>query len=256
MKFSPLKIALTALGVTTATFSIAAPSQAFDLYFGEDLNFNGTGNTRDRLLETPNATAAETAFLSRFDNVGTATFDDFALNTSSDLDLLFEGAATATLSGAGKVSNMTEYGVHPLSGDKYWLTNAGNNDSFRVDFDNAVAGFGFFATDIGDVGATVQIELGLANGGTQVIDFNHQTTSGQSGSVLYQGILAENEDELFTSVRFSTTNGQGDGFGFDNLTVGSFSQVSDDTVSTPEPGLMLGFALLGLVGAGSKLKKK
>ena len=256
MVFSKSKTLLAFFGALGTALSVAAPSQAFDLYFGEDLNFNGTENTRPRLTTTPNATAAENAFLSRFDNVGTATFDNLALGTSSDLDLFFEGAATATLSGSGKVSDSTENGLHSISGDKFWLTAAGKNDGFRVDFDDAVAGFGFFATDIGDVGATVQIELGLANGGTQVIDFPHQTTSGQSGSVLYQGIIAENEDELFTSVRFSTKNGGNDGFGFDNLTVGSFNQLDDDTVSTPEPGLMLGFALLGLVGAKAKRKQK
>lgn len=254
MNLSPANIALMTIGATLATLSVSTPSQAFDLYFGEDLNFNGTENTRPRLTETPNATAAESAFLSRFDNVGTATFENFALGTESEIDLFFEGAATATLRGAGVVSDRIEYGEHPISGDNHWSTKAGD-DGFQVDFDSAVAGFGFFATDIGDVGATVRIQLGLANGGTQLIDFPHQTTEGQSGSVLYQGIIAEDQDELFTNVLF-LTNGGNDGFGFDNLTVGSFYQVNNDSVSVPEPSVVLGFAVLGLVGAGSKLKKK
>ena len=69
-----------------------------------------------------------------------------SVGTNGATDLVFDGVATATLSGAGKVSDMEEYGVHPLSGENYWLTNAGQNDSFRVDFDEAVAAFGFFAT--------------------------------------------------------------------------------------------------------------
>ncbi|MBT9312945.1 PEP-CTERM sorting domain-containing protein [Leptothoe kymatousa] len=101
----------------------------------------------------------------------------------------------------------------------------------------------------------VKIELGLANGGTQLIDFPHDTTRGQSGSVLYQGIIAENEAELFTSVRFLATGGN-DGFGFDNLTVGSFEQVNDDSVATPEPTSMLGLALVGLCGVGFSFKRK
>lgn len=237
----------------TASIS-AGQAQAYNLSFGEDLNFLGTENTRPRLTETPNADAAAESFLSYFDNVHTATFDDLALGTTGPVTLDFDGAATATLSGAGEVSDKTIQGQHPISGEHHWLTHAGDN-GFQVDFDSAVAGFGFYATDIGDVGATVQIELGLVNGGTQVIDFPHDTTAGQSGSVLYQGIIAENEDELFNSVRFITTGGN-DGFGFDNMTVGSFEQVNDDTASTPEPASMLGIALVGLCGVGVKLKHK
>lgn len=244
--------ALSACSVSAiAILGAVNPAQAFDLYFGEDLNFNGTGNTRDRLTETPNASAAESAFLSRFDFIGTETFDNFSVGTNGSIDLAFEDAATATLSGAGKVSDMEKYGVHPLSGENYWLTNAGQNDSFRVDFDEAVAAFGFFATDIGDVGAKVNLELSLQNGETRIIDLAHNQTRGQSGSVLYQGILAENEDELFTSVRFVTTNGARDGFGFDNLTVGGFKQVKSESV--PEPASLLG--LVAIAGAAA-LKRK
>lgn len=247
------KIAGLSLGVVAAFGSIA-PAQAYSLSFGEDLNFLGTGNDRPVLTETPNASAAAASFLSNFDNVHTATFEDLDLGTTGSVSLDFEGAATATLSGAGEVSDWVQNGVRPISGDQYWLTYARDN-GFRIDFDKAVAGFGFYANDIGDVGATVQLELGLANGGTTIIDLPHQTTAGQSGSVLYQGILAENEDELFSSIRFIATGGGNDGFGFDNMTVGSFNQLKE-TAETPEPGLMLGFALMGAFGLRSQLKRK
>lgn len=237
-----------------ATFGGAGSAQAFDFYFGEDLNFNGTGNTRDRLTQTPNATAAEQAFLNQFDIVGTETFDSFDLGTSGSVDLFFEDVATATLSGKGSVSDMEEYGVHPLSGENYWLTKAGQNDNFQIDFDEAVAAFGFFATDIGDVGAKVMIELGLANGETQLVDLAHNQTRGQSGSVLYQGIIAENEDELFTSVRFITENGKGDGFGFDNMTVGSWKQV--ESATTPEPGALMGLAAIAGIAAAKRKRSQ
>ena len=246
------KIAGLSLGVVAAFGSIA-PAQAFSLSFGEDLNFLGTGNDRPVLTETPNASAAAAAFLSNFDNVHTATFEDLDVGTTGSVDLDFEGAATATLSGAGKVSDQTFNGVHPIAGDQYWLAYAWDN-GYRIEFDNAVAGFGFYANDIGDVGATVQMELGLANGGTTIVDFPHQTTAGQSGSILYQGIIAENEDELFSSIRFISTGGN-DGFGFDNMTVGSFNQLKE-TAATPAPGLMLGFALMGAFGLRSQLKRK
>ncbi|NEQ50864.1 MAG: PEP-CTERM sorting domain-containing protein [Leptolyngbya sp. SIO3F4] len=251
MAFRSSHFVPTSLLAITALVS-AGQAQAYNLSFGEDLNFLGTENTRPRLTATPNADAAASSFLSSFDNVHTATFDDLALGTTGPVSLDFEGAATATLVGAGEVTAQTQNGQHPISGDNYWLTFAGDN-GFQVNFDEAVAGFGFYATDIGDVGATVQIELGLANGGTQLIDFPHDTTDDQSGSILYQGIIAENEDELFNSVRFITTGGN-DGFGFDNLTVGSFDQVNDET-TVPEPGPILGLLLVGLCGTGVKLKR-
>lgn len=245
-KLSSLAVcgAATVLGST-------GTAHAYSIYFGEDLNFNGTGNTRPRLLETPNASAAESSFLSQFDVIETETFDSLALGTEGPVDLSFENVATATLSGKGEVSDMVEYGVHPLSGENYWLTNAGNNDKFQIDFDQSIAAFGFYATDIGDVGAKVTLELGLANGGTKLIDLAHNETDGQSGSVLYQGIIAENEDELFNSVRFLTDNGSGDGFGFDNLTVGSWNQVQ--ATETPEPGALLGLAV---VAGAAAIKRK
>jgi len=252
MRFSLSTAKLLSTGALSllAVLGATNPAQAFDLYFGEDLNFNGTGNTRDRLTETPNASAAESAFLSRFDTIGTETFEDFALGTEDPLALNFEGAATATLSGSGEISDWVQYGVHPISGEQYWLTRAGQNDNFTVSFDQAVAAFGFYATDIGDVGAKVNLEVGLANGETRIIDLAHNETRGQSGSVLYQGILAESEDELFTSVRFVTTNGRGDGFGFDNMTVGTFEQLQ----SVPEPASLLGLA--AIAGAAALKRKR
>jgi len=255
MRFSP-SFAIKALSACSfgaiSLFGAVNPVQAFDLYFGEDLNFNGTQNDRARLTETPNAAAAESTFLSRFDTVGTETFESFAIGTKDPLQLNFAGITTATLSGSGKVSDVVKNGVHPLSGENYWSTRAGQNDSFRVDFDQAVAAFGFYATDIGDVGAKVNIEVGLANGETRIIDLTHNQTRGQSGSVLYQGILAESEDELFTSIRFLTTNGARDGFGFDNMTVGAFDQIRSESV--PEPASLLGLA--AIAGAAALKRKR
>ncbi len=257
MKFTSSSLLKSLSACSTCAIALLSsinPAQAFDLYFGEDLNFNGTGNSRARLVDATNSSAAESDFLSRFDFVGTETFDSFSLGTSGSIDLAFEDAATATLSGAGRVSDMEKYGVHPLSGENYWLTNAGQNNTFKVDFDEAVAAFGFYATDIGDIGAKVNLELSLQNGETQIIDLTHNQTSGQSGSVLYKGIIAENEDELFTSVRFVTTNGRSDGFGFDNLTVGGFQQVKQELPeSVPEPASLLGLAA---IAGAAVLKRK
>ncbi|NEQ50865.1 MAG: PEP-CTERM sorting domain-containing protein [Leptolyngbya sp. SIO3F4] len=246
MAFRVSHLIPTSLLTITALIS-AGQAQAYVLSFGEDLNFLGTENTRPRLTETPNADAAAESFLSSFDNAFTATFEDLAVGTTSPVSLDFEGAVTATLTGAGEVTAQTEKGQHPISGDNYWLTFAGDN-GFQVDFDKAVAGFGFYATDIGDVGATVQIELGLVSGGTQLIDFPHDTTPRQSGSVLYQGIIAENEAELFSSVRFITTGGN-DGFGFDDLTV------VDSSAAVPEPGTILGLLAVGICGTGMTIKR-
>ncbi|MGF1529120.1 MAG: hypothetical protein ACFCBW_20400, partial [Candidatus Competibacterales bacterium] len=129
-------------------------------------------------------------------------------------------------------------------GSQFLLTDAGAD--FAVDVDRPISAFGFYATDIGDFEG--QLILTLLDGTTEVFNINTNNTDGSggdtSGSVFYLGILGEDETEVFTSVEFATTTGTGDRFGFDDFTIGTFSQISP--VPNPAPFALMGLGLVAL----------
>jgi len=221
------------LAVTTASADVTT-------YFGEDLGL-GEGT---RLPSWPNAAAAGASFLARLEGVSTESFETFATG-SHPATLSFQGSAgtiTAALSNSGGFAPEVAYvpsgtngvGRYPTDGVKYLETSS----SFRVDFDSAVAAFGFYATDIGDFGG--QVTLTTINGGTVTHTIDN-TVNGRGGSVLFWGIV--DTDHLFTSVQFGNTAAGVDYFGFDQMTVGDLGQVQP---AVPAPGA----ALLCMIGLG------
>ena len=80
---------IVSLLLGAAVISSAAPV----IFFGEDL---GLGENTP-LASWPNASAAETAFLSNLEGVGTENFESFTQGTSASLEITFPGAGTATL---------------------------------------------------------------------------------------------------------------------------------------------------------------
>ncbi|MDJ1171156.1 PEP-CTERM sorting domain-containing protein [Roseofilum sp. BLCC_M154] len=246
------------LVITAATsiFALVAtqPSaQAYRLFFGEDLN----NSSYIPLSETPNASAAQDDFLSGLVGVGVETFEGFSDGTTGPVDLDFGVAGVATLQGNGEIehqaSGTSAAGRYGVSGDKFW-EGAARSGAFSIDFSQEVAAFGFNGVDIGDFGGQLSLILDLVNGGqTTVTVPNTVGSSGSTdGSVLYFGLIAENDDELFNGLSFSMTTGQGDWFAFDNMTIGSKEQVA----STPEPASMLGLLAVGAMGVVAGLKRK
>ncbi|NET00158.1 MAG: PEP-CTERM sorting domain-containing protein [Sphaerospermopsis sp. SIO1G1] len=241
---------LSVLGVNTSS------AHGFQTFFGEDLNVGPNGNTP--LTQFPNASQTEASFLSNLsNNVGTETFESFTFGQPAPLTLNFSGAGNATLTGSGAINTRGSIdsnpgGAYPVNSDKNWLTFIGNG-GFSANFDNPIAALGFYLSDL----ETTQLglKLTLANGNTQTLTVPNSTfpTAG-SGSVLYYGLIAENVNELITDVSFVFPNGiSGDGVGLDNLTIGSFNQV---TVSTPEPFSVLGLFGFSLLGVTSMKRKK
>ncbi|WP_035492452.1 PEP-CTERM sorting domain-containing protein [Baaleninema simplex] len=261
----------------SGAFGLATSARAFGIFFGEDLNHSAT----QPLTDYQNAQQAETEFLSHLVGVGTETFESFPLGTADPLSLDFGEAGTATLKGNGVINSVTEgttngYGRYGISKTNYWETNAAGNN-FVVEFSQAVAAFGFYGVDLGDFGGELMLNLTLANGGQKSIAVPNTVGSygNTDGSVLYFGAIADGADELFTSLSFNmTAPGTGmfaDIFAFDNMTVGSLSQVkqdaSDDLVAdapsqsnpspqeVPEPLSTIALFLVGAVGTRTMRRK-
>lgn len=219
-------------------------AQAYTVFFGEDINSSGNP------IPFPNSSLARNNFLSNLVGVGTENFESFSPGTSAPLNLDF-GAIEATLSGGEGViiqSNSRD-GRFPTSGSKYWEVSAGGSNNFTINFIAPVAAIGFYGIDIGDFGG--QLSLNLVGGGSTTLNVPNTIGSNGStdGSVLFFGAIASGTSEEFSSVSFLTTTGEGDVFGFDDLTVGTFQQVA-----VPEPLTILGAMTAAGFGAGFKRK--
>ncbi len=233
-----------------AALSIGSAEASLLTFFGEDLNSSATVP----LGAFPNSDAAEANFLSNLTGVGTEDFEGFTTGNGAPLTLTFPGAGTATLSGAGSIASVTagstngagRYGTSPTN---YWSVNA--NGGFTIDLSDPTAAFGFFGIDIGDFGEQLRITLNDTAG--TVIDPAHTLGSVGStdGSVFFFGLIGTTPADTFTQIAFSTASGDGDVFAFDDMTIGSPTQV----VPIPEPA-SIAILGMGLVGLGVMRRRK
>jgi hypothetical protein len=246
MNFKSL-VLTTGIAVTGLVASGAvAPAQAFTTYFGEDLDSEISG------IRTGSA-GAETAFLARLNTIGTENFEGFATGaTGVTANFGATGVTGAISSTTGSVSSGANgVGRFPVSGSKFYEVGSG---TFTINFNTAVAAFGFYGADLGDFDG--QLTLGLSNGNTLIVPhtFGPNPNGAPNGSLLYYGLIADNAGETFTSMTFGNTQPGVDFFGFDDLTVGTLAQVVPPTGSTdvPEP-----FTIIGtLVGGSAALRMR
>lgn len=232
-----------------------AKVHAFTLFSQRDLN-SAPGNAVPPLTEFPNSSQAEANFLSQLAaSVATEDFESFTSGQSSPLSLVFPGAGTTMLLGNGLIntnsSSQSENGAYAISGSQNYLVQGG--ESFTIAFSQPVAGFGFYITDLG---SELLLNLSLADGGVEPIAISSTESFGsnvnrQSGSVQYEGVIADTPTEYFTSIEITPqATVQLDGFAFDDLTIASPQQVE----AIPEPSSLLGLVGLALCGCGVKLK--
>lgn len=246
----------TAAALATAALvsAAAAPANAYQVFFGEDLN-----NSSSRPLSaSPDASAAEQDFLANLTGVGTEDFEGFRSSQSGSLALTFPGAGTATLNGGnGAIENVRSgktngFGRYGTSGRQFWEVQAGGSGNFTTSFAEPVAAFGFYGIDIGDFGGQLVLQLNDAANTRLTVNNTIGSSGSTDGSVLFFGLVAEDASELFTQVIFQTSTGQGDVFAFDDMTVGSLVQVvkPEHATEVPEPSIMAllgaGFGGLGL----------
>jgi len=226
-----------------AVLSIPSVSWA-TVYFGEDL---GAGEST-ALSTFPNASAARASFLSSLYGVGTEDFESFSDGDTS-LSLNFPSAGTATLNGGGSVNRVVSgtngAGRYATSGINYWETGSG----FSIDFTAPIAAFGFYGIDIGDFGG--QVTVTLMGGITTTYNVGN-TINGLGGGVLFWGVV--DASNPFTRITFGNTAAGTDYFGFDDMTIGSVSQVCGQAGNPPCPSVpesssiaLIGMGLLGLV---------
>lgn len=228
---------LTALAATT--LAMTAPAQAAPVtFFGEDLS-NGTV-----LTAHPKSDAARNSFFSNLSGVGTETFEGFATGTNAPIVVDFGTAGMATLTGTGTItSGPTNSNQYPISGTKFFDTTG----TFLLKFSSPVAAFGFYGTDIGDVGASLVLTLTGSNGTTMLPVPNKVDNTLADGSALYFGFY----DTTNTYSSISFVGAGGDVFGFDDFSIGSRTQVAPNPV--PEPASV---ALLAAAAAAAALVRR
>jgi hypothetical protein len=223
-----------------------------DTYFGQDLNRlppAGPGaDNPSRLTDHPHSDFAEKRFLSRLTGVNTETFESF-VDQSSPSSLTF-GTDVATLTGSPLIYNVptdTSYGTFPISGNRFLVLDANSSSFFRIDFNSPQAAFGFYATDI-EV-AQLKISLVASSGGRTELTlptFSAENPTLPTGSVLFFGVI--DTESPFVTVEFNRIGFSGDGFGFDNMTIGRLTQVHPEP-ATLELGIYAGLNIYGTTGA-------
>ena len=222
-------------------------------FFGQDINTAG-GSTHTTTLT--NSNAAHNTFFSNLSGTQTQTFESYAANTYLPLTVSFGSAGNATLTDTSHTAHIASgadaQGYFPISGSKFLETGTGSG--FTINFSNPISAFGFYGTDVGDVGAT--LTLGLVGGvsTTLVVPATVGQNGSTSGSALYFGFY--DLKNAYTSITFNNMGGPGsDVFGFDDFTIGSLAQVTP--AATPEPSslMLLGSGLTALYGMRRRLRR-
>ena len=204
---------------------------------------------------------------------GSESFDGFAGFASSPLNVTFSGAATANgaaITGAlmnvvtdtlGNPSGRfdTTNGALLTSDQQKYLEVA---STITVTFTNAVGAFGFYATDLGDFGASLLYELYDANGvkkkdGTI---FSAVGAASIDGTLLFWGFVEADLATTYKSLKLvyscSSCDGNLDGVGFDDMFVAD-RLAGEPNPRVPEPAslALVGLALLGGAAARKFAKR-
>lgn len=220
MRMSVMTLVVTVFGAASAAY--AAP----ETFFGEDLNPGTQGEQNPPLTTHPNSDAARDRFYARLLNgVETETFEALADGTVPPFQLTF-GPDHATINGLVEIWQFPHSGYsghYPTSGSSFLNVDSQSGSTFHIDFDAPQAAFGFYASDVGDGGARLSIVLHHP-GGPDTSFVTPNTVNGESGSLLYFGVL--DPDDPFDGVTIERSPvSESDGFGFDDMVIARAASV-------------------------------
>ena len=234
MKRMHLGIAAVALACC-AVAARATPTY----FFGEDPSAGG-------VVDPAKAPATErAAFLSSLaGGVTSIGFESFALGTTAPLALGFAGSGGtigATLStAAGLVTDASSQPItkrfNTTAGGANWWDGRGD---FELSFADPIAALGFYATDVGDFGSSLQLALTDTTGAVTNVTVPN-SLGGDNASLLFWGFL--DKDVSYTKIAFSgffdNASGSLDAMGFDDFVAADAGQLGGGTPpgTVPEPG--------------------
>ena len=210
------------------------------------------------------------------DGISSQSFDgfaNFAPGSGNPLNVTFSG--TATPNGAaitGALMNVVTDTLGNLFGRFDTTNGAGLTldqqkylevaSTITVTFTNAVGAFGFYATDLGDFGASLLYELYDANGVKQKDGtiFSAVGAASIDGTLLFWGFVEADLATTYKSLKLvyscSSCGDNLDGIGFDDMFVVD-RQIGGPGPDVPEPAtlVLVGLALLGGAAARKFVKR-
>jgi hypothetical protein len=220
------------LVVAVGGFLMTVPAQATTFY-GYTAEPNGV--TSGAALDARNS------FISSLASFSTESFESFGM-AQTPLALSFQGSAgqsSATLSGVGN-TDANRGNTFATTGSKEFIAYG----STTIDFATAVSAFGFYATDVADLGRGLTV---LINGGSGGVFDLLSGSAGANGNLLFFGVTSATP---ISSITFAGA-GQNDGFGFDDLTVGQAA------AAVPEPATWAMFiGGFGLIGGAMRRRQR